>query len=64
MHVMIVQYRFAVPALAGEAADGDDSGIRESLRLLKERGRNLRLHRHARRRAVCILLRDVFFIEV
>ena len=46
---------FAVPALAGKTADGDDCGIADGSCLIGERIRKLRLLNHARNSACLIL---------
>ena len=59
----IVDLAFAVPALAGETADGDDCGIGICFRFCYQLVRYFRLSCHARYSACSILLFYIFLIE-
>ena len=59
----IVDLAFAVPALAGETADGDDCGIGICFRFCYQLIRYFRLSCHARYSTCSILLFYIFLIE-
>ncbi len=60
---LVVDLAFAVPALAGETADGDDRGIGVCFRFFYQLVRHFRLSCHSRYSACSILFFYIFLIE-